>query len=61
MHKTKFLVKRSRHERRVKDLGPPEEGERGVTPERRHPVVEFVEFDDHIEIGKVVEGIGPKD
>lgn len=38
-----------------------EEGERRVTPERRHPVVEFVEFDDHIEIGKVVEGIGPKD
>lgn len=61
MHKTKFLVKRSRHERRVKDLGPPEGSERRVTPERRHPLVEFVEFDDHIEIGKVLEGIDRKD
>ena len=52
MHKTKTIVKRSRKERRLKDAGPPQGGERRITPERRFPLVEFTEFDEHIELGE---------
>lgn len=36
----------------MKDEGPSNNVERRITPERRHPTVEFVDFDEHIEIGK---------
>lgn len=53
--KTKFVEKRARKERRVKDDGPLGKVERRIQPERRHPLVEFVEFDEHIDIGKTSE------
>lgn len=51
MHKTKIIINRSRKERRVKDAEPPQGNERRITPERRHIYVEFVDFDEHVEIG----------
>jgi len=47
-----FRDQRSHQERRVIDERPPDGVERRITPERRHPIVEFVDFDEHIEIGK---------
>lgn len=44
--------RRSPRERRENDDGPSDGVERRITPERRHPIVEFVAFDEHIEIGK---------
>lgn len=61
MHKTKFVVNRSRKERRVKDADPPQGHERRITPERRHIHVEFVDFDEHIEIGTTGELKSDKD
>lgn len=43
--------KRSGKDRRVLDIGPPPGiAERRLTPERRHPQIEEVEFDEHIEV-----------
>lgn len=43
--------KRSGKDRRVLDIGPPPGiAERRLRPERRHPQIEEVEFDEHIEV-----------
>jgi len=42
--------RKHREDRRQIDLGPPPGmAERRLRPERRHPVVEHLDFDDHIE------------
>jgi hypothetical protein len=51
MASTKSSERRERHERRHDDLGPPAGRlERRIRPDRRHPEVEDLHFDDHIEI-----------
>ena len=43
--------RRERMERREEDLGPPfGEEERRLSPDRRHPYVEHLHVDEHIEV-----------
>jgi hypothetical protein len=52
---SKPAEKRTRMERRQDDLGPPAGmEERRIRPDRRHPEVEEVHIDDHIEIHGVL-------
>lgn len=56
MPKPKIPERRLRHDQREKDIGPPAGIlERRVTPERRHPRIEFAEFDEHIELVDLCE------
>lgn len=44
--------RRDRSDRRVSDYGPPMGfEERRCRPDRRFPAVQFVDFDEHIELG----------
>ncbi len=48
--------RRQRQDRRIQDIGPPPGlAEQRVAPERRHPEVEHVDFDEHIELVAIVE------
>lgn len=43
--------RRKRFDRRIRDLGAPEGiEERRQNPERRHPEVHHMDFDEHIEV-----------
>ena len=49
---------RSGKDRRVQDLGPPPgQDERRKLPDRRKPIVEHLDFDEHIEIGGIDDPI----
>lgn len=46
-----LLERRERIDRRVSDRGPPTlDGERRICPERRRPVICYLDIDDDIEI-----------
>lgn len=48
--------RRKREDRRIQDLGPPPGvAEQRVAPERRHPEVVHVDFDEHIELVAIVD------
>lgn len=54
--------RRQKIDRRHEDLGPPPgHEERRRSPERRHPRVEHVDFDEHIDVPPVRESARPRE
>jgi len=51
------IERRQKRDRRIKDndLTPGRE-ERRKIPERRHPDVEQIEFDEHVEVTSIIDG-----
>jgi hypothetical protein len=52
---------RQREDRRIEDLGPPPGvEEQRLMPERRHPVVEHIDFVEHVEVLAVSDEWGKR-